>query len=153
MRAKSKASRGGILVSHFSTHEFYGCARHLNVRYSQYFHYCGKPSTPLLAICQVDRNSLEKDLSSQWKAFLRPLFKSTDDPRNFPQVPAVITLIRRVGGNLASPKSQSDELKELTRLCAGSVSVLHHLSLCRDLKLRSQRTLMVLSWTGELRPI
>lgn len=57
------------------------------------------------AICQINRQFLERDLSSQWKALLRPLFTpvdfpSTEDPKNIPEVLEVITLIRNsVGGN------------------------------------------------------
>lgn len=59
------------------------------------------------AICQVDRKALERNLFLRRKALLRPLFKCTsidfpsmEDPRNFPQVPGVITLIRNAGGKL-----------------------------------------------------
>lgn len=58
-------------------------------------------------ICQVGRKALEKDLSSQRKALLRPFIKctsvnllSTEDPRNFLQAPGVITLIWSLDGKL-----------------------------------------------------
>lgn len=55
-------------------------------------------------ICVIDGQALERHLSAQIKARLRRLFnytsvdgKSTEDPRNFPQAPVVITLIRNTG--------------------------------------------------------
>lgn len=58
-------------------------------------------------MCCIDRQALERDLSSQRKALLRPFFKcasvdakSKEDSRNFPNAPRVVTLIRNTGGNL-----------------------------------------------------
>lgn len=52
----------------------------------------------------MDRKELERDLCSQRKALLTPLFKlisvngiSTGDPRNFDEVPGVIMVIRTAG--------------------------------------------------------
>lgn len=59
-------------------------------------------------MCVVDHVALERDLSFQRKALLRSPFKwtfvdfpSTEDPRNFPEAPSVITLIRNTEGNLS----------------------------------------------------
>lgn len=97
-------------------------------------------------ICMIDKRALERDLSLQRKALFRPLFKctsvdgkSTDDPRNLPDVPGVIMLIRgklKVWDHLAGcPKYRLLNLKKLARLCAERVPVLLHRSLYRALKL------------------
>lgn len=100
----------------------------------------------------MDREALERDLSSRRKALLRHLLKctsvdrkSTDEPRNFPRVPGVITLIRNTRGNLkvwehlagakdVFPKLRmaqivSSELKRLAQFCSGRSPVLLHISL------------------------
>lgn len=58
-------------------------------------------------ICVIDKQTFVRDLSAQRKVLLRPQFKctdidgkSTEDFRNFPQNPRVITLIHNMEGNL-----------------------------------------------------
>lgn len=90
------------------------------------------------------RQALEWDLSSQRKSLLRYLFKcstvnskSTEDPRNFPDDPGRITLLRNTGENLkvwdhlADAKDafhnirmaqiESPFLKKMSQICAGRV--------------------------------
>lgn len=57
--------------------------------------------------CQLDRQALERDLSSQKRALLRPLFKTSsvdsrpaEDPRNFPKDAGVITWMCNTGRDL-----------------------------------------------------
>lgn len=58
-------------------------------------------------ICFIHRLAHQRDLSSQRKPHLGPLFKfasidgkSTEDPKNFPKAPGVITLISNSGHKL-----------------------------------------------------
>lgn len=113
---------------------------------------------------KVDRRDVEKDLCTQKKTLLCPLFKIIfDDEKsveglcNFPKAPVVISCIRDPGNYLKvwdPPAEAKDALAELRmvqmgtqelknhlRFCAGRGPVLLHRSLYRVLK----QTLVILS--------
>lgn len=99
--------------------------------------------------------ALEWELSYQRKGLYSNVppwdEESTENLRNFPGTPGIITLIRNTGNNLkvwdhlaeykdAFPKLQmaqieSPKLKKLAQFCSGRVLVLLHLSLYRALNL------------------
>lgn len=101
--------------------------------------------------------ALERDLSSQRKALLRPLFEAPVDlplpenPKNFPEAPGVLMLIQNCGGklkvwefwdaakktfpNIRMAQVESPDLKKLEKYGAGRASVLLQPSLYRTQKL------------------
>lgn len=109
-------------------------------------------------ICQVDKEEYTKVLSKHKRPLLKVLYKinkvdgkTTEDPRNFPKAPGVITCVRDTGSflkvwshlfeakepfpNIRMLEIDDPEIKKLRQFCAGRVPVLVHPSLYRAIKL------------------
>lgn len=110
------------------------------------------------SICHVDKEVYKNGLTKQRKALSGLLFqmnevdgKSTEDPRNFPKAPGVITCVRDTGAylrvwshlfeakeafpNIRMFDMEDPSIRRLRQFCAGRVPVLIHPSLYRAIKL------------------